>query len=633
MFASDDPDLRGGRGGDGGRRAPRSPPFFTRRILFFSFPSSLLALDDACLEASRACTAFYRRVAVEEGPEIVRPLGRGGRGGGAERRPAPPRRRRPAEDGGPSPASRPGPRPLGPDGEELRGRTGPRPRRHSRARAGFPTLVVLDLRFDIPDEELLPDRRPLGETAAGRRERRDRRDRQGLYILERLRRRAPDLPVVLTTAHEEIPFEDEARRLRADAFTYTVGEDETTGEGLVRLVRRVLAERDAPLSTGRFFWGRSAPMRELRRRIASLAPTPLPLLVTGPTGSGKNFLVREVIHPLSGRKGPLVSFDCATVPETLLQAALFGSVRGSYTGSVADRPGVFEAAAGGTLFLDEIENLSAGRAEVAPDGAERRRDPARRRHGLRPSHGADRRGVERGPRKKRRRRELPGRPSHAPEPRARARAPAARRADARTSRTSRTTSRPRSSRTRATAPRSRRRCAPPAAPEPEQDDVFELARGDEELARSRAPVVFSLPRKGWAAIARHPWPGNVRQFGMVLADLLAATLYGRAAAARDRAGRVVFAVENRLLFDLLAEARQEEAHRPGRGRPDAPAPEGRRTSRTSAASSSAPPSASSSTSAHGDFARMAERMTGSAADERAVRLRFNKLGLSARREG
>ncbi|HEX7615088.1 MAG TPA: response regulator, partial [Thermoanaerobaculia bacterium] len=135
------------------------------------------------------------------------------------------------------------------------------------ARAGkLPDLVVLDLRFDIPDEELLPDRRPLGETAAGKRDRRDRRDRQGLFILERLRRREPDLPVLLTTAHEEIPFEDEARRLRADAFTYTVGEDEATGEGLVRLVRRVLDERESPLSTGRFFWGRSAAMRDLRRR-------------------------------------------------------------------------------------------------------------------------------------------------------------------------------------------------------------------------------------------------------------------------------------------------------------------------------------------------------------------------------
>jgi DNA-binding NtrC family response regulator len=170
------------------------------------------------------------------------------------------------------------------------------------------------------------------------------------------------------------------------------------------------------------------------------------------------------------------------------------------------------------------------------------------------------------------------------------------------------------------------------AREPERGDTFELARGDEELARSRAPVVFVLPRKGWTTMARHPWPGNVRQFGMVLLDLLAATLYGRTAASLDGAGRVVFTAENRLLFDLLAEARQGEA---GAGREDVltlPRPkvenveDFRRELERSAFRQLYH-------DCHGDFTRMAERMTGSAADERAVRLRFNKLGLSARQEG
>jgi len=495
----------------------------------------------------------------------------------------------------------------------------------------LPDVVVLDLRFEIPDEKLLPDLRPLGESASGKRERRERRDRQGLYILERLRRRAPDLPVVLTTAHEDIPFEDEARRLRADAFTYTVGEDETTGEGLVRVVRRVLAEREAPLSTGRFFWGRTPAMRELRRRIASLAPTPLPLLVTGPTGSGKNFLVREVLHPLSGRKGPLVSFDCATVPETLLQAALFGSVRGSYTGSVADRPGVFEAAAGGTLFIDEIENLSLDAQKslltALNDGVIRRVGAtASTPHTARIVAASNidlRKKAAEGtfrpdllmrlnpalalalPPLSERTEDLQdladdhaaaffADPGHRAEILAQVRAA--------------------------------------GASEPEKGDAFELARGDEELARSRAPVVFFLPRKGWAALAKHPWPGNLRQFGMVLSDLLAATLYGRAAASLDRAGRVVFTFENRLLFDLLAEARQEGAGASGEDvltlpRPKVENVEDFRRDLERAAFRQL------FHECHGDFARMAERMTGSAADERAVRLRFNKLGLSARQEG
>src|SRR4029453_17502252 len=151
---------------------------------------------------------------------------------------------------------------------------------------------------------------------------------------------------------------------------------EEGGEGLARLLRRVLAERNAPQRTGRFFWGSSPSMRELRRKVAALAPTPMPLLMTGPTGTGKSLLVREVIHPLSGRAGTFVAFDCATVPEGLLPAALFGALRGSFTGAIADRKGVFESAADGTLFLDEIENLAADAQKMLltalNDGAIRR---------------------------------------------------------------------------------------------------------------------------------------------------------------------------------------------------------------------------------------------------------------------
>jgi DNA-binding NtrC family response regulator len=372
-------------------------------------------------------------------------------------------------------------------------------------------------------------------------------------------------------------------------------------------------------------------MRELRRRIASLAPTPLPLLVTGPTGSGKNFLVREVLHPLSGRKGPLVSFDCATVPETLLAAALFGSVRGSYTGSVADRPGVFEAAAGGTLFIDEIENLSLDAQKslltALNDGVIRRvgaTAPVPHSARIVAASNVDlrKRAAEGAFRPDLLMRLNPALSLVLPPLAARAEDLEDLADD------------------HAAAffgdPGNRAEILAQAraagAPEPDRDDAFELARGEDQLSRSRAPVVFFLPRKAWAAMARHPWPGNLRQFGMVLSDLLAATLYGRTAASLDRAGRVVFAFENRLIFDLLAEARLEEAEK-GRDdvltlpRPNVSNVEDYRRELERAAFRQL------FHECHGDFARMAERMTGSAADERAVRLRFNKLGLSARQEG
>src|SRR5207245_1290547 len=124
-----------------------------------------------------------------------------------------------------------------------------------------------------------------------------------------------------------------------------------------RLCISRLDELGAANEEGPVFWGRSPAMAELRRQLAVLARSPLPVLIEGETGTGKSFLAEHVLHPRSGAKGPLVVTDLSTVPDTLMPAHLFGSRRGSYTGSTDDQPGVFEQAHGGTLFLDEIANL------------------------------------------------------------------------------------------------------------------------------------------------------------------------------------------------------------------------------------------------------------------------------------
>jgi len=99
-------------------------------------------------------------------------------------------------------------------------------------------------------------------------------------------------------------------------------------------------------------------MAELRRRLGILARSPLPVLIEGETGTGKSFLAEHVLHA-RGAKGPLVVTDLSAVPDSLIPAHLFGTRRGSYTGSVDDQAGVFEQAHGGTLFLDEIANLDS----------------------------------------------------------------------------------------------------------------------------------------------------------------------------------------------------------------------------------------------------------------------------------
>jgi DNA-binding NtrC family response regulator len=98
-------------------------------------------------------------------------------------------------------------------------------------------------------------------------------------------------------------------------------------------------------------------MLEVSRRIRLVAARSTPVLIEGPTGSGKE-LVAEALHRLSTRsRKPFVAINCAAIPEALLEAELFGHTRGAFTGAVSGRTGRIESADGGTLFLDEIGEM------------------------------------------------------------------------------------------------------------------------------------------------------------------------------------------------------------------------------------------------------------------------------------
>ena len=106
--------------------------------------------------------------------------------------------------------------------------------------------------------------------------------------------------------------------------------------------------------------GRDPKLRRLFRVLDDVAATEATVLIEGETGTGKELLAEE-IHRHSPRKdGPFIVFDCGAVPDELIESALFGHVRGAFTGAITDRPGAFEKADGGTLFLDEIGELSPG---------------------------------------------------------------------------------------------------------------------------------------------------------------------------------------------------------------------------------------------------------------------------------
>src|SRR3984885_7224752 len=106
--------------------------------------------------------------------------------------------------------------------------------------------------------------------------------------------------------------------------------------------------------------GKSRPMERLFQLLETVGPTNSTILITGETGTGKEVVARAIHHNSSRRGNRFVALNCSAIPETLLEAELFGHVRGAFTGAVGNRQGRLEQAHKGTLFLDEVGTMSAG---------------------------------------------------------------------------------------------------------------------------------------------------------------------------------------------------------------------------------------------------------------------------------
>ena len=99
--------------------------------------------------------------------------------------------------------------------------------------------------------------------------------------------------------------------------------------------------------------GESEAILQVKEMIEKVAPTDARVLVTGPNGSGKEFVARWIHENSKRAKGPLVEVNCAAIPSELIESELFGHEKGSFTSAIKQRMGKFELAEGGTLFLDE----------------------------------------------------------------------------------------------------------------------------------------------------------------------------------------------------------------------------------------------------------------------------------------
>src|SRR5919198_2808525 len=173
----------------------------------------------------------------------------------------------------------------------------------------------------------------------------------GMQLLAEVRRRWPDLPVLMLTAHGTVPLAVEAmKRGAADFLLKPFDRDE-----ILLAINRALARPAAPpVDVSAAAIGESEIMRELWARVARVAGTESTVLVRGETGTGKA-LVAKAIHDRSRRaKGSFITVQCAGFPESLLESEVFGYEKGAFTGAASRKPGRVELAQGGTLFLDEI---------------------------------------------------------------------------------------------------------------------------------------------------------------------------------------------------------------------------------------------------------------------------------------
>jgi len=187
----------------------------------------------------------------------------------------------------------------------------------------------------------------------------------GLEVLQRVKEAHPDVEVVMVTGLSQI--ETAVRSMKLGAFDYLskpFDPDELKLTVERALERRRLLQENLNLkaevgSRYRFenIIGSSPRMQDVYRLIAQCAPTNTTVLITGESGTGKE-LVARAIHYNSLRKDkPIVPVDCTSLSENLLESELFGHVKGSFTGAVANKRGLLEVAHGGTLFLDEIGNI------------------------------------------------------------------------------------------------------------------------------------------------------------------------------------------------------------------------------------------------------------------------------------
>jgi two-component system, NtrC family, response regulator HydG len=198
-------------------------------------------------------------------------------------------------------------------------------------------------------------------------------DKEGTEVLKEIKQINHDTPVIIITGYSDIKTAVEI--IKQGAFDYIT--KPLVPDEVLNLINKALDKSSSNINNttssinkgnvqnntnneegkSQFMVGKSPGIKEVYQQIKTIAPTNYSVIIYGESGTGKE-VVAKTIHAYSDRKNkPFVALDCGTLSKELAASEMFGHVKGSFTGALSDKEGLFETANGGTLFLDEVSNL------------------------------------------------------------------------------------------------------------------------------------------------------------------------------------------------------------------------------------------------------------------------------------
>ncbi len=184
-------------------------------------------------------------------------------------------------------------------------------------------------------------------------------DSDGLKMLGKLKSMKPSIPVIIMTAYADI--KTAVSTIKSGACDYITKPIQT--EEILKMIEKAINSRTGSKLNSDgfregFITGSSPSIEKVMKHVLVVAETDISVLLEGETGSGKEYLARAIHYKSSRRDQPFIPIDCGAIPKDLANSELFGHIKGSFTGAIKDKTGLFEQANKGTIFLDEVGNLS-----------------------------------------------------------------------------------------------------------------------------------------------------------------------------------------------------------------------------------------------------------------------------------